>query len=66
MTSRTFCPTMTSDWGWRMVATVLQLLALALVLAGSTLLGGVPGMLVGLGVVVGYVGLAAERHGGDG
>jgi hypothetical protein len=38
----------------------LQLLGLALVIAGATMLAGVPGALIGAGIAVGYVGLAGE------
>ena len=40
--------------------TLLQLLGLVLVVVGATLLAGFPGLLVGAGVALTYVGVAGE------
>jgi hypothetical protein len=40
--------------------TLLQLLGLVLVVVGATLAAGVPGLLVGAGVALTYVGLSGE------
>lgn len=40
--------------------TALQLLGLVLVVVGVALAAGVPGLLVGVGVALTYVGLAGE------
>ena len=46
-----------------MFGTASQLVGLALVVAGSVILAGFSGFLLGLGVVAVYVGLAADRKG---
>ena len=40
--------------------TLIQLLGLVLVAVGATLVAGVPGLLIGVGVALTYVGFAGE------
>ena len=46
-----------------MFATASQLIGLALVVAGTIVLAGVGGFLIGVGCVAVYVGAAADRDG---
>lgn len=41
--------------------TALQLVGLCLIVAGSALVAGVGGALIGAGIAVGYIGLAGDR-----
>lgn len=41
--------------------TFMQLLGLVLVVVGAALLAGAPGVLIGAGVAITYIGLAGER-----
>ena len=41
--------------------TAMQLIGLTLVVAGATIAAGLPGALVGAGIVLTYFGLAGER-----
>ncbi len=41
--------------------TALQLVGLCLIIAGTTIIAGLGGALLGAGIAVGYIGLAGER-----